>query len=295
MKPLRIVALALVSLLALLALALGAVLVSGYAVATAKPGNPLRPLRVPPDSSRIERGRHLALIECAGCHSSNGELPLAGGVDDYLGDPGSPPFGHLVAPNLTPGGPLAGASDGQLARAIREGVGADGRPLLVMPSRSFHRLSDADLAALIAYLRSQSAVRRGARARELTPLAYAVIGLHMFETSRTPPIEMAIPEVPPDSTARYGQYLVSYLGCGDCHGADLHGGRKGQFEPLGPDLVTIADRAGRGPFLLALRAGVSTRDGHGLDPKQMPWTSFRWLDDGEIAAVQNYLRGLAPR
>ncbi|HEV2105869.1 MAG TPA: hypothetical protein VGU27_09070, partial [Candidatus Eisenbacteria bacterium] len=86
-----------------------------------RPG-PAPPLRVAADPSLIPRGEHLAAIACAGCHGPDGRLPLAGGDDDLLAPPGGPALGHLRAPNLTPGGALARYDDGQLARAIREGV-----------------------------------------------------------------------------------------------------------------------------------------------------------------------------
>ncbi|HTR98054.1 MAG TPA: c-type cytochrome [Candidatus Acidoferrales bacterium] len=293
MRMLRVLGLALGALIALFVLAVAGVLASGYLVATAQHPNPVRDLHVVADKAAIARGFHLAELQCAGCHSADGEPPLSGGRDDYFAEPGGPPFGHLVAPNLTAGGLLAQYSDGELARAIREGVARDGRGLLVMPSKGFHDLSDSDLAAIIACMRSQPAVTHATPPRGLSPVAYLALGLRMMAPSTTPAITAPVADVPPDTTAGYGSYMVKYLGCADCHGADLHGGRKGQFEPLGPNLVEIASHADRPAFERAVRAGVSTKDGHALDPAQMPWTSFRHLDPTEVAAVQNYLKSLA--
>ena len=63
----------------------------------------------------------------------------------------------IPTPNLTSGAGGVGATntDEDWVRAIRHGVGHDGRALWVMPSLSFSRLSDEDLGALIAYLESR--------------------------------------------------------------------------------------------------------------------------------------------
>ena len=71
--------------------------------------------------------------------------------------------GSVHAPNITPD-PETGAgnwSDDQLARAIREGIGHDGRALFpFMPYLGLRALSDEDLASIIVYLRSLPPVRQ---------------------------------------------------------------------------------------------------------------------------------------
>jgi hypothetical protein len=86
---------------------------------------------------------------CTTCHSSTGNLPLDGGKDNFLGGP----LGTLVAPNLTPGGPLKDWTDGEIIRAIREGLDRNGHSLIIMPSDTFHHLSDNDVRTMVAYLR----------------------------------------------------------------------------------------------------------------------------------------------
>jgi hypothetical protein len=49
---------------------------------------------------------------------------------------------------------LADWSDGEIVRAIRQGVHRSGRSLLIMPSSSWHNLSDEDVQSIVAYLRS---------------------------------------------------------------------------------------------------------------------------------------------
>ena len=249
---------------------------------------PLRPLRVRADAALRERGRHLAELSCVGCHSINDSLPLAGSDINFLHEPGRPTLGVLTAPNLTPGGPLADASDAELGRAIREGLGRDGRPLLGMPAGDFHGLSDRDLAALIACLRAQPAVARATPPRRLSPLAYVLLGARSIETSRQPAVAGAITAPREGPTPDYGAYLTAYLGCADCHGADFRGGRN-PLAPRGPDLRPIVTRAAPETFRRALQEGVG-RDGHALDPTLMPWPVFRRLRAHEVAAVHQWLR-----
>ena len=85
-------------------------------------------------------------------------------------------MGVLYATNLTPGGPLKDWTDGEIVRAIREGVGQDGRALIGMPSQAYRNLSDADVQALVAYLRSQPAVDNPQPARNLNVAGRALPG-----------------------------------------------------------------------------------------------------------------------
>jgi mono/diheme cytochrome c family protein len=117
---------------------------------------------------RLERGRYLAvgLTGCRECHSQHDwsahgapVIPGTEGGGQWLNMPDLP--GHVVAPNLTPDVETgAGAwSDDQLARAIREGVGHDGRTLFpMMPYQDFRHMSDEDLASVVVYLRSLAPV-----------------------------------------------------------------------------------------------------------------------------------------
>jgi len=267
----------------------------GYSVANGSEPRRLLPLRVRPDSGLIERGRHLAEIGCAGCHSPANSLPLAGGVTNFLELTGGPRLGQLYAPNLTPGGRLPGYGDAELGRAIREGLDLERRPFLVMPSNAWRGLSDRDLAALITWLRSQPATGSPTPRRRIAPLAYLILGTHAFETSRQRPVERPAPGVPERPDAEYGEYLTGLLGCAGCHGATFRGGRD-PFAPRGPDLVAVVTRHPVEAFGRALREGQGV-DGRTLDPARMPWVPWRRLTDVEVTAVYEFLRrqATAPR
>lgn len=101
------------------------------------------------DRAAIARGEYLvkAITKCVDCHGAG----LGGDTfnDDLL-------FGRLIASNLTAGEGGVGRdyTDADWVRSIRHGVGPDGKPLLFMPSVEYYPLSDADLGALIAYVKS---------------------------------------------------------------------------------------------------------------------------------------------
>jgi len=132
------------------------------------------PPAIPSDAASIERGRHLvtAVSMCATCHSSNLAAPdLAGNL--FLDIPPA----RLGAPNLTGGAGGIGAqyTDADWARTIRHGVRPDGTPLLFMPTANFYHLSDADLGAIIAYVRSMPPVDNQAPATQIYPLGRALM------------------------------------------------------------------------------------------------------------------------
>ena len=119
--------------------------------------------------ARLERGRYLvtgAHPPCILCHSpldtTGGHLKVQDGMmlAGRTWTPDGIPF--ITAPNLTPD-PETGIgtwTDDQLARAIREGIGHDGRTLFpVMPYDKFRHMSDEDLASIIVYLRAQKPIR----------------------------------------------------------------------------------------------------------------------------------------
>jgi mono/diheme cytochrome c family protein len=231
---------------------------------------------------------------CAGCHSSAGSLPLDGGTMNFLGGPGGG-FGPgvVVPPNLTPGGPLKDWSDGEIVRAIREGVDRSGRPLLIMPSDAFHHLADEDVQNLVAFLRAQPAVPHETPARDMNLLGLMLVGAGLFPTAEQPHI--AQPQAaPPTGTPAYGQYLVETIGCANCHGPNLSGGRpNGGFgPPVGPNLRAIVPHWAEADFVKFFRTGQDPY-GRSIDPGLMPWKDIgaAYTDD-ELRASYAYLHGL---
>src|SRR5439155_6992850 len=95
------------------------------------------------DAQKIAHGKRLAdIVGCTDCHRANLEGGNVGG---------KPENGPMYAPNITL--LLGKYSDAELEKLIRHGAPRDGREFWFMPVESYQFLSDADLAALVAYLR----------------------------------------------------------------------------------------------------------------------------------------------
>jgi hypothetical protein len=79
---------------------------------------------------------------------------------------------------------------------------------------------------------------------------------------------MSSPRHQKNPTSLYGEYILSYQDCRECHGANLTGGVPGQLAPLGPDLNLVKDWR-LDEFLATMHTGVDP-NGHAIS-KQMPW------------------------
>ena len=71
----------------------------------------------------------------------------------------APPMGRLVALNLTKGEGGVGneLTPEIIERAVRHGVGTNGRALRIMPSDDFQYLTDDDLRAVVSYVHARRA------------------------------------------------------------------------------------------------------------------------------------------
>jgi mono/diheme cytochrome c family protein len=124
-------------------------------------GPPLGPVAAPPASDRLRYGEYLAQIgHCMDCHTpraTDGRLISAKWGAGGQRFPG--PWGLSVSRNLTPDASgLKDWSDAEIARAIRDGVRRDGTPLKPPMGYGFYKtMSEADMAALIGYLRTLKA------------------------------------------------------------------------------------------------------------------------------------------
>ncbi len=236
---------------------------------------------------QIQRGQQLAHI-CVGCHSPDGSLPLSGSQDNFMA---GTPFGVLYAPNLTPAGPLKDWTDGEIIRALREGVDKDGRPLLIMPSVTFNYVSDEDAQALVAYLRSQPAVSRDLPVASVSPMGALLLGAGMFDTSAQRPITQPVASIP-SGTAEHGKYLVNAWGCHDCHGPNMAGGS----DPTGaqaPNITVVVPKWSQAEFLQFFSTGELP--GGAMISDQMPRKDYRdAFTDQDLTDIYNYLHSLSP-
>ncbi|MEO7353765.1 MAG: cytochrome c [Gemmatimonadales bacterium] len=248
---------------------------------------------IPTDSASIVYGEHIAATRgCTGCHRPN----LAGGT--FID---SPVFARLWARNLTPGKGGAGAtySDADWVRSIRHGIRPDGKPLLFMPSQEFNQLSDHDLGALIAWLKTRAPVDTAYPASSVGP-----IGRMIFLTGKLPLVPAELinhtaprpADLPIGETLAYGKYLAG--ACVGCHGAGFSGGAIPGAPPemlparnVTPDNVSGIGKWSLEDFRTVLRSG-RLPDGVQLDTLSMPVASTKHFTDLESAAMFAYFKSL---
>jgi cytochrome c553 len=271
---------------------LTAVVLLGFYKLNAFPGNPVSNLKAGGTLAQLASAEKFAHF-CEGCHSTAGTFPLDGYKGNFF--EGGPPIGVVNPPNLTPGGPLKDWSDGEIIRAIREGVHKNGRPLLVMSSDIFHNLSDAEVSALVAFLRSQPAVKHNTPETALNAVGAFFIGAGLFAPSAQPPIVQPVVAPPRAVTVEYGKYLVSITGCQTCHGSDLAGGTPGGIgTPPGPNLTVLVPQWDTTTFIKMLRNGVDPA-GKTLNPREMPYKEISAAyDDKQLSAIYAFLHSLPP-
>jgi len=274
-------------LTAALAVVLFVALLGFYKISFPPRRPPATDVKIAVTPENVARGAKLAVV-CAGCHSPNGKSPLIG--RDFFAD-GGPPAGTVYAPNLTPAGEIKDWSDADVVRAIREGVHKSERALIIMPSESFHSLSDDDVHAIVAYLRSQPAAGRPSPPTKLNIVGALLIGAG-FPTAAQPPISQPIVGPPTGTSPEYGKYLVSLLTCQVCHGENLAGRKvRGPGPPAGPNLTAIVPHWTLDQFVHTLRTGVDPAN-HKLTDA-MPWKAIStFADDSDLAAIYAYLHGL---
>ena len=258
--------------------------VYGYSKVNRTYANPAADITVAGTSQQTARGEKFAPI-CADCHSPNHQFPLTG--QDFAAH--GLPIGTLWAANLTPAH-LTHWSDGEIIRAIREGVSKDRRSLVIMPSEIFHNLSDDDVQAIVAYLRAQPAVEPDTPAKQFNVLgaimAAALLPDEIF--THQPPITAPITAPPAGLTLEYGRYLTTVAGCTSCHGAQLEGGQSGEEgSPPAPSLVAFVKQHAEADFIKTIRTGV-TPEGRTLS-ENMPWRIYQKFSDDDLRALYAYI------
>jgi mono/diheme cytochrome c family protein len=268
-------------------------------------------LRSDPES--IDRGRYLVFgpAHCSYCHTppdhwarldAGEELPLIGGYAFEL------PFGTLYSRNLTPDleTGIGRYTDGQLARMLRHNLRPDGRAAI--PVMEFQNMSDEDVAAVIAYLRSAPPVRHAVPDARWNIAGKALMAMMIRPSapSGTPPARS--PEENP--SRERGAYLAnSVANCAGCHsprsmmdgsytGPRFSGGMmEVDGDPthvfsvpnLTPDPATgyIVSWT-EDHFVARFRVGKGHPGSH------MPWDAFKRMSDDDLRSIYRYLMSLDP-
>ena len=289
------------------------------------------PAMRPPSTEKIEatperlaRGNYLTnhVADCLHCHSD----PLADrfGVPPRPGTEGQGGFpfdkklgvpGLVQAQNITPDpeNGLGNWTDGEVIRAIREGVDRNGVALFpMMPYEEFRKMSDEDVKSIVVYLRTLKPIQHVIAKRRLDfPVGWMI-------KSAPKPVDgpIAMPDPARDSVA-YGKYLVSLAGCRVCHtphdekgqlipGRDFSGG----WEMLGPwgrvvtanltpDPDAYLGKATREEFIGRFKAFVG-QEGEkspiappGMN-SVMNWGDFSGMTNEDLGAIYDYLKTVKP-
>jgi mono/diheme cytochrome c family protein len=278
----------------------------------------------PKTSDEVARGRYLVdtVTACGACHTGRASgaltdpedpsLYLAGG--NTLEDVGS--F-KLYVPNITSdaGTGLGKWSDDQISRAIRDGINNQDDLLFpVMPFPSYQHMSDADVRAIVAYLRTVPKVRQERPRFDRDTPFMANLGMGLGLVHHEPVKGVTMPD--PKNRVAYGKYVM-YLGhCEECHALGSRGAKDegddtflgGSDKPfttrgvgkvwatnLTPDPQFGIAKFSDAQVKNALRTGQRLEDGK---PMAYPMSSYiphySAMTDEDLDALIAYLRTLRP-
>jgi mono/diheme cytochrome c family protein len=261
------------------------------------------------DSAVIARGHYIVrdVAPCAGCHGdpaqraqyvSGADVPLVGGFAFDI------PPGKFYTRNLTSDAEtgLGNVPDKAIARALRYGVGHDGRALL--PFMEMQGLADDDLLAVVSYLRTQPPVRNA-----VPPHHYNVLGKVVRATMLSKPVgPSAAPpaRAPRGASVETGRYLAESVAlCWSCHtersqmtGAltgPRYGGTKGFKEVVdtarswSPPNITRDPETGRLGKMTEDQFVARFRQGRLIPGSPMPWQAFSRMSEEDLRAIYRYL------
>jgi mono/diheme cytochrome c family protein len=264
----------------------------------------LDPLQAQDQQALLARGDYIVNVvaACGNCHTQRGAdlLPmsamyLAGGTRFDI------PPGVAFAKNITPDKDtgLGSWTEEQVIRAIREGHTKEGDIIgPPMPVEFYNKLSDADVKAIAAYLRSVKPIRN-----EVAESKYKI-------PLRAEPPAKGLPAPAKIDKIAYGQYLATMAHCAECHTPQI--GPKRDFEKqlmaggfrfeIGGKFIfsrniTSDPETGIGAWTdeqvkRAITHGID-KDGKKLIP-QMPYPYFQHMTPEDLDAMVAYLRTVPP-
>lgn len=236
---------------------------------------PLPRIKAITDPAGVIEGERLAAVTgCTRCHGARAQGRIMSDI---------PYIGQIVAPALPQ--VAAQATDGQMARAIRIGVGIDARPLYIMPSHAYNALSDDDLARILGWIRT------------LPTTAFDVVGstpvgvqgrfaILTGQLTDSVALRLGQPKARPADIGRY----FTRISCAQCHAL----GQAGKAEALQAGAPPLAI-ALRGYDNMAFRTLLRTGQGRGRSLPTMTEASrsgLSQLSDAEIDAIRAYLVAL---
>ncbi|MFN1835092.1 cytochrome c [Balneola sp. MJW-20] len=304
-------------------LGLGVVLISGvliYVSAFLPNVGPAPEMSIEVTADRVERGKHLAndVMACMHCHTPHNKKQFVNPVDSTMMGAGGVLFGkeeeglpgNYYSRNITPAA-LGDWSDGEIFRAITQGVSKDGSALFpIMPWPNYAQLDEEDIKDIIAYLRTLEPVEHEVPASKSDfPMNFII------NTMPAAPDFSTKPDI--SDRVAYGKYLVTSASCSDCHtpwdkgeptpGMAFAGGNEFKLVTGGtvrtanitPHMQTGIGSWTEEAFLKRFRAHNDPEFQHfdiaeGSFNTVMPWMNYSKMSDEELKSIFAYLQSLDP-
>jgi cytochrome c553 len=196
-------------------------------------------------ASQVRHGERLTwALGCRGCHGR--DLQGTFFTED------EPQYGPLYASNLTVEVPEY--TDAQLEGIIRHGSHPRRKTVWGMPSEIFQHLSDPDLKAVIAHLRTLKP-----EGKKLPPPQFSKLDKEEIKSGKYEPAVKLVPEraamLPTEVGPNYalGRYITEVT-CAECHGPQLEG-KKPSKPGMPPDLVVVGGYS-RAEFETLITRGI---------------------------------------
>lgn len=280
--------------------------------------SPAEDITIEATPERLARGEYLAkhVTMCFDCHSTRNHdyfsAPIVAGTEGKGGDlfPGVP--GTLYTTNITPAG-LKDWTDGEIARAITSGVDKDDNPLApMMPFTEYSHLTEEDIHAIVAYLRTIPAIENE------NPIPEPSMNFPVNLIFRTVPADAKPQPLPePSDSLAMGKYLLKIGGCMFCHtpvqqgtpipGKEFSGGHEFADPKLGtlrssnitPDMETGIGSWSKDAFIGRFKAYADSSGSHmpiatmGFQTV-MPWTLQAGMTEEDLSAIYAYLQSIDP-
>lgn len=288
-----------------------------------------RPAQRPPSTERVEatperlaRGAYLTnhVMTCTHCHSE--PQPDRFGIPPKPGKRGAGGLclteasgfpGTVCTKNITsdPKTGIGAWTDGEVLRAIREGVDRHGNAIFnMMPYERYRQMADEDARAVLVYLRTLAPVVNAPPPSKLNPPVNVIVKF------LPKPVEGPVAAPDRKDPVAYGRYLVAMASCEECHtpvnerheplpGKAFSGGQEFRFpwggvvrtSNLTPHATGLGGRS-KEAFIAQFRAFASleARD-LPVDPKEntvMPWLEYAGMTDEDLGAIYDYLRTVPP-
>ncbi|MHB1677452.1 MAG: c-type cytochrome [Sulfuriferula sp.] len=255
----------------------------------------------------VRQGRYVAQLgDCVACHTAPGGKPLAGGLELNT------PFGIIHSTNITPDVKtgIGSYSYTQFARAMRQGIAADGHNLYpAMPYPSFAKISEPDMHVLYAYLmRGVAPVKQANKENDMQWPFSMRIGLTFWNKAF---LDDQPYKPNPAKSVQWnrGAYLIEGMGhCGSCHTPRGVAFQEKAMNQDGPDgkyflagstveawrAVGLRDLWTAPEITQFLKSGQNSHAAAYGSMTEVIHFSTQFFTDSDLAAMAEYLKSLSP-